>query len=325
MRALARSTSQSSPGWPGWGPSASSFALHAVLIGLLAVGWWRFTPPRPPAQTLAIEATVLTELPAQPAAAQPAAAPEPSPAPPDPAAEAAAARAAEQAAQEAAQATAEREQALAHQQAEQREQEAQRAREAEQRRAEQESRNADTQRKLEAQKEAQRAAEAQKKAEAAAKAEAQKKADAAAKAEAAARAEAQKKAEAAARAEAQQKAERDAQAREQADLRARLAAEERVNAARSGAQAQQYAALIRARVERAWIRPPSAQAGLDCEVHVTQVTGGTVTGVQIARCNGDAAVRESIEAAVYRASPLPVPENPDLFERNLVFNFRPNE
>ena len=312
MRAAARSTSQSSPGWPGWGPSASSFALHAVLIGLLAVGWWRFTPPRPPAQTLAIEATVLTELPAQPAAAQPAAAPEPSPAPPDPAAEAAA---------EAA----EREQALAHQQAEQREQEAQRAREAEQRRAEQESRTADTQRKLEAQKEAQRAAEAQKKAEAAAKAEAQKKADAAAKAEAAARAEAQKKAEAAAKAEAQQKAARDAQAREQADLRARLAAEERVNAARSGAQAQQYAALIRARVERAWIRPPSAQAGLDCEVHVTQVTGGTVTGVQIARCNGDAAVRESIEAAVYRASPLPVPENPDLFERNLVFNFRPNE
>ena len=312
MRAAARSTSQSSPGWPGWGPSASSFGLHAILLGLLAVGWWRFTPPRPPAQTLAIEATVLTELPAQPAAAQPAAAPEPSPAPPDPAAEAAA---------EAA----EREQALAHQQAEQREQEAQRAREAEQRRAEQESRNADTQRKLEAQKEAQRTAEAQKKAEAAAKAEVQKKADAAAKAEVAARAEAQKKAEAAARAEAQQKAERDAQAREQADLRARLAAEERVNAARSGAQAQQYAALIRARVERAWIRPPSAQAGLDCEVHVTQVTGGTVTGVQIARCNGDAAVRESIEAAVYRASPLPVPENPDLFERNLVFNFRPNE
>jgi len=307
MRALARSTSQSSSGWPGWGPFTSSFALHALLIGLLALGWWRFTPPRPPARTLAIEATVLTELPAQPAAAQPAPAPEPTPAPPDPAAEAAAARAAEQAAQEAAQAAAEREQALAHQQAEQREQEAQRAREAQQRRAQQEARTADTQRKLEAQKEAQRAAEAQK------------------KAEAAARAEAQKKAEAAARAEAQQKAERDAQAREQADLRARLAAEERVNAARSGAQAQQYAALIRARVERAWIRPPSAQAGLDCEVHVTQVTGGTVTGVQIARCNGDAAVRESIEAAVYRASPLPVPENPDLFERNLVFNFRPNE
>jgi colicin import membrane protein len=50
-----------------------------------------------------------------------------------------------------------------------------------------------------------------------------------------------------------------------------------------------------------------------------------VTGVQIGNCNGDAAVRESIEAAVYRASPLPTPSNPDLFDRSLKFNFHPDE
>lgn len=111
----------------------------------------------------------------------------------------------------------------------------------------------------------------------------------------------------------------------ESDLRAQLAAEERLNAARAGGQQAQYAALIRARIERAWIRPPSARAGLNCEVHVTQVPGGEVTGVQIGSCNGDEAVRGSIEAAVYRASPLPTPENADLFERNLVFNFKPNE
>ena len=83
--------------------------------------------------------------------------------------------------------------------------------------------------------------------------------------------------------------------------------------------------MIRDRVTRAWIRPPSARAGVNCEVHVTQIPGGVVTGVQIGSCNGDQAVRESIEAAVYRASPLPTPSNPDLFDRSLVFNFHPDE
>jgi len=86
-----------------------------------------------------------------------------------------------------------------------------------------------------------------------------------------------------------------------------------------------YLALITSRINRAWIRPPSVRAGLSCELHVTQVPGGEVTGVQIASCNGDQAARESIEAAVYRASPLPTPSNPDLFDRNLTIRFHPDE
>jgi len=34
-------------------------------------------------------------------------------------------------------------------------------------------------------------------------------------------------------------------------------------------------------------------------------------------------VRESIESAVYRASPLPPPPDPALFERNLEIRFKP--
>jgi colicin import membrane protein len=67
----------------------------------------------------------------------------------------------------------------------------------------------------------------------------------------------------------------------------------------------------------------SAQPGLNCEVRVTQVPGGTVTGVQVGRCNGDESVRQSIEAAVYKASPLPPPSDPALFERDLVVTFKP--
>lgn len=140
-------------------------------------------------------------------------------------------------------------------------------------------------------------------------------------------AEAERQKQEAAEKAAQEQAQRLAKdkARREAELRAQLAAEERANAARGSAEAASWIALIRDKVTRNWIRPPSARAGVNCEVHVTQVPGGVVTGVQIGSCNGDAAVRESIEAAVYRASPLPTPSNSDLFDRSLKFNFHPDE
>ena len=86
----------------------------------------------------------------------------------------------------------------------------------------------------------------------------------------------------------------------------------------------QYISQITAKIERNWNRPPGAIAGLQCEVRVTQGPGGIVITVKVERCNGDEAVRQSIEAAVFRASPLPLPSEPALFERNLVVTFRPS-
>jgi colicin import membrane protein len=119
-------------------------------------------------------------------------------------------------------------------------------------------------------------------------------------------------------------ADKERQKRE-AELNAQIAAEERLAAARASGKMDQYAAQITARIERAWIRPPGARPGLECEVRVTQVPGGAVVGARVTRCNGDDAVRESIEAAVYRASPLPQPADAALFERNLVVTFRPED
>jgi colicin import membrane protein len=99
----------------------------------------------------------------------------------------------------------------------------------------------------------------------------------------------------------------------------------RAAAARAASLSTQWAAAIQARVQRAWIRPPSAQAGLDCRVAVTQATGGTVIRAEVKECNGDEAVRQSLEAAVFRASPLPPPPEPSLFERNIELRFRPND
>ncbi len=87
----------------------------------------------------------------------------------------------------------------------------------------------------------------------------------------------------------------------------------------------EYRALLVQTIERNWIRPPSARAGLECTLDVTQATGGTVVDVKVGDCNGDQAVRESITNAVYRSSPLPAPRDPRAFQRRLVIVFKPTE
>lgn len=117
--------------------------------------------------------------------------------------------------------------------------------------------------------------------------------------------------------------EAKAQAAREDELRRQLEAEEGVMEARGSSAMAQYVALIRQHVERRWIRPPSARTGLDCEVRVVQAPGGSVLSAQVTRCNGDAAVRQSIETAVLRSSPLPPPSDPRLFERTLLLQFKP--
>ena len=143
-------------------------------------------------------------------------------------------------------------------------------------------------------------------------------------------AEEQRKAEERAAAQKRAAAERQRQADAQessdslAELQRSLAAEERAKVARSGAALASWESQIAAKITRAWLRPPTARPGIQCVLNVTQVPGGEVTQVSIGECNGDQAVRESIEAAVYRASPLPPPPDPALFDRNLKINFKPD-
>jgi len=144
--------------------------------------------------------------------------------------------------------------------------------------------------------------------------------------EAARLAEQARKAEAARVAEQQRKdAERRRQEEIQRQFQSEIAAEEELLAAMSSGKMQQYKAAIIARVTRNWVKPASAKPGTECEVRVSQIPGGEIVSVRVGNCNGDAAVVRSIEAAVYRASPLPPPPDPSLFDRTLIFTFRPEE
>jgi colicin import membrane protein len=154
----------------------------------------------------------------------------------------------------------------------------------------------------------------------------------AAEEQAAREAEVQRAAQAALAAQAQkrvvQERQRQTEAQDEkereADLQRSLAAEEHADAVREGPALANWESQIAAKITRAWLRPPTARPGIECMLYVTQVPGGEVTQVTIGDCNGDQAVRESIEAAVYRASPLPPPPDPALFDRNLKIDFKPD-
>ncbi len=143
----------------------------------------------------------------------------------------------------------------------------------------------------------------------------------------AAEADARSRAETERKREDQEKAARDAklQTEREAELRRQLAAEEEAAAVARSGVVDEYRALLIQSIERNWIRPPSARAGLECTLLVNQAAGGTVIDVQLGACNGDQAVRESITNAVYRASPLPAPRDPRAFERRLQIVFKPTE
>ena len=132
-------------------------------------------------------------------------------------------------------------------------------------------------------------------------------------------------------AELQRKLEQeDRQRRAEQALKEQLAAEEKQRqeaelAARATAAADQYKAIIRQKVSRNWSRPVGAEQGLECVVRVRLVPGGEVLEATVVRSSGDSVFDRSVENAVYKASPLPLPEDPDLFSffREIEFVFKP--
>ena len=125
------------------------------------------------------------------------------------------------------------------------------------------------------------------------------------------------------RAQAQAEARRRQQA--EAELAAQVAAEAEANAARAAGLLDQYMLLIENHVKRFWQRPLSARPGIECVVNVTQAPTGDVLNAVVGRCNGDEAVRRSIEDAVRRASPLPRPPSQAVFSRTFTLTFAPDE
>lgn len=83
--------------------------------------------------------------------------------------------------------------------------------------------------------------------------------------------------------------------------------------------------LIRAKVGRNWIEPLGDISGLSCVVRVRLIPGGEVLDAQVIKSSGNTFFDRSVELATRKASPLPWPSDPSLFNyfRTLEFNFNP--
>lgn len=214
-----------------------------------------------------------------------------------------------------------REQAVRQERQHQQEVERQRRAAAEQQRVT-EQRSADEKQRVTDEKRARE--EAQRKEQervAAAKAEQQRR-DEQAKTEREAQAQREKEA-----AEKRQREQAEARRRQQAEseLQAQVAAEAEANAARASGLLDQYQLMIQSHVKRFWDKPLSARPGIECVVNVVQLPTGDVVSAKVAQCNGDDAVRRSIENAVLKASPLPKPPTQAVFSRTFTLTFAPDK
>ena len=131
--------------------------------------------------------------------------------------------------------------------------------------------------------------------------------------------------------EARKKEEARRQKLTEQSLQEQLAAEEKArlaaaSAARAGTVVDRYRALIQQQVNNNWNRPLNIK-GLKCEVHVRLTPSGEVLSANVVRSSGNAIFDRSVENAVYKAAPLPLPGDPALFDnfREIRFVFDPDK
>lgn len=136
-----------------------------------------------------------------------------------------------------------------------------------------------------------------------------------------------------------EKAEKERQRREKEEARKKKEAERKRKAAEKALQQKlaeeqaeherrqqqllnryrlEYITNIKSAVEGNWIRPSGTAKGLRCKLKVTQTASGEVIDVSVTVSSGSASFDHSAVAAVFKASPLPKPGDPSVFDQNIV-------
>jgi len=100
-------------------------------------------------------------------------------------------------------------------------------------------------------------------------------------------------------------------------------AEQRASANKKGLA--DYVNKIRGKVRGNIILPPSIQGNPEAVFEVSQLPTGEVLAVKLKRPSGNAALDRAIETAILKSSPLPKPDDPSQFSRELKINYKPFE
>ena len=115
-----------------------------------------------------------------------------------------------------------------------------------------------------------------------------------------------------------------------ANTRASLAADKELStlkaaqaaAARSKAS-KNWQERIAAKVKGNIVLPPGLTGNPQADFDITLMTNGDVLLVKLHKSSGNRALDDAIERAIYKSSPLPLPENRDVFQRELRPTFSP--
>jgi colicin import membrane protein len=101
--------------------------------------------------------------------------------------------------------------------------------------------------------------------------------------------------------------------------------QQRVVGVKVQGEVNKYKALILQAIAQRWLVPAGVDKTLSSELFIRLAPGGTVLDVQVTKSSGDLALDRSARDAVFKASPLPVPEDDDGFNqfRQFILKVKP--
>jgi len=121
-----------------------------------------------------------------------------------------------------------------------------------------------------------------------------------------------------------EKAKAEAEQKRQAALQQQAAADAAKKAHLAG-EVDKYKAMIVNAISRQWILPENVDSSLSSQFRIRLAPDGAVLEVSLIRSSGDSVLDRSAQTAIYKASPLPVPSDPDTFNlfRDISLTVRP--
>lgn len=123
----------------------------------------------------------------------------------------------------------------------------------------------------------------------------------------------------------QQKRMQQQTARADAEARALNQAKSEQAAASRAKGFADYAGKIRGKIRGNTVLPQAIQGNPEAIFEVTQLPSGEVISVRMKKSSNNANLDAAIERAILKSSPLPKPDQPELFQRVLEIKYKPFE
>lgn len=84
-----------------------------------------------------------------------------------------------------------------------------------------------------------------------------------------------------------------------------------------------YGEKIKIKIRGYIVLPPGIQGNPEAIFKVTQLPSGEIIDIKLSKSSGNKALDDAIERAIKKSDPLPLPDQPSLFERVLELKYKP--